>query len=61
MDPGHRCVRWEREIGRPLSYGEFGETLTTERMEVNDALGSSSRAMWASETRSGSWTAQRER
>jgi MOSC domain-containing protein YiiM len=29
---------WEREIGRPLSYGEFGENLTTERMEVNDAL-----------------------
>ncbi len=29
---------WEREIGRPLSYGEFGENLTTERMELNDAL-----------------------
>jgi MOSC domain-containing protein YiiM len=29
---------WEREIGRPLSHGEFGENLTTERMEVNDAL-----------------------
>jgi MOSC domain-containing protein YiiM len=29
---------WEREIGRPLSYGEFGENLTTEGMEVNDAL-----------------------
>jgi MOSC domain-containing protein YiiM len=29
---------WEREIGRPLSYGEFGENLNTERVEVNDAL-----------------------
>jgi MOSC domain-containing protein YiiM len=29
---------WEREIGRPLAYGEFGENLTTEGMEVNDAL-----------------------
>jgi MOSC domain-containing protein YiiM len=29
---------WEREIGRPLSYGEFGENLTTERIAVNDAL-----------------------
>ena len=29
---------WEREIGRPLSYGEFGENLTTEGMELNDAL-----------------------
>ena len=29
---------WEREIGRPLSYGEFGENLTTEGIEVNDAL-----------------------
>src|SRR2546425_12935877 len=29
---------WEREIGRPLSYGEVGEKLTTEGMELNDAL-----------------------
>jgi MOSC domain-containing protein YiiM len=29
---------WEREIGRPLSYGEFGENLTTEGIELNDAL-----------------------
>jgi MOSC domain-containing protein YiiM len=29
---------WEREIGRPLSPGEFGENLTTEGMELNDAL-----------------------
>jgi MOSC domain-containing protein YiiM len=29
---------WEGEIGRPLSFGEFGENLTTERIEVNDAL-----------------------
>ncbi|HXN81591.1 MAG TPA: MOSC domain-containing protein [Myxococcales bacterium] len=29
---------WEREIGRPLSHGEFGENLTTEGMEVNSAL-----------------------
>ena len=29
---------WEREIGRPLSYGEFGENLTTEGMDLNDAL-----------------------
>ena len=29
---------WEREIGRTLSYGEFGENLTTEGMELNDAL-----------------------
>ncbi len=29
---------WEREIGRPLAYGEFGENLTTEGIEVNDAL-----------------------
>jgi MOSC domain-containing protein YiiM len=29
---------WEREIGRSLSYGEFGENLTTEGIEVNDAL-----------------------
>src|SRR5438270_6726893 len=29
---------WERELGLPLAYGVFGENLTTERMEVNDAL-----------------------
>ena len=29
---------WEREIGRPLSYGEFGENLTTEGTDLNDAL-----------------------
>jgi len=29
---------WGQEIGRPLSYGEFGENLTTEGLEVNDAL-----------------------
>ena len=29
---------WEREIGRALAPGEFGENLTTERMELNDAL-----------------------
>jgi MOSC domain-containing protein YiiM len=29
---------WEREIGRPLSYGEFGENLSTERIAINDAL-----------------------
>jgi MOSC domain-containing protein YiiM len=29
---------WAGEIGRPLSYGEFGENLTTEGIELNDAL-----------------------
>ncbi len=29
---------WEQEIGRPLSYGEFGENLTTQGMDLNDAL-----------------------
>src|SRR5229473_8026520 len=29
---------WERELGRSLSYGEFGENLTSEGIEVNDAL-----------------------
>ena len=29
---------WEREIGRSLSHGEFGENLTTERIDVNNAL-----------------------
>ena len=29
---------WERTIGRALSYGELGENLTTEGIDVNDAL-----------------------
>ena len=29
---------WQQEIGRSLGYGEFGENLTTEGIEVNDAL-----------------------
>ena len=29
---------WEQEIGRSLAYGEFGQNLTTEGVEVNDAL-----------------------
>ena len=29
---------WEKQIGRPLAYGELGENLTTEGVEVNDAL-----------------------
>jgi MOSC domain-containing protein YiiM len=29
---------WEQEIGRALANGEFGENLTTEGMNVNDAL-----------------------
>jgi MOSC domain-containing protein YiiM len=29
---------WERETGRSLAFGEFGENLTTEGIEVNDAL-----------------------
>jgi MOSC domain-containing protein YiiM len=29
---------WEEQIGRPLAYGEFGENLTTERIDVNAAL-----------------------
>ena len=29
---------WEDKIGRSLSYGAFGENLTTEGIEVNDAL-----------------------
>ena len=29
---------WEQEIGRPLAYGEFGENLTTEGIDVNNAL-----------------------
>jgi MOSC domain-containing protein YiiM len=28
---------WEQQIGRALAYGEFGENLTTEGIEVNDA------------------------
>src|SRR5215475_13965081 len=30
---------WEQEVGRPLENGEFGENLTTEGIEVNNALG----------------------
>lgn len=29
---------WEQEIGRSFGYGQFGENLTTEGIEVNDAL-----------------------
>lgn len=29
---------WKGKIGRPLPYGAFGENLTTEGIEVNDAL-----------------------
>ena len=29
---------WEKEIGRSLAHGEFGENLTTQGIEVNDAL-----------------------
>src|SRR6516164_2629463 len=29
---------WQQEIGRSLAYGEFGENLTTEGIEVNDAI-----------------------
>jgi MOSC domain-containing protein YiiM len=29
---------WAQEIGRPLQYGELGENLTTEGIEVNGAL-----------------------
>jgi len=29
---------WERELGRSLAYGQFGENLSTEGIEVNDAL-----------------------
>ena len=29
---------WEQEIGRSLTYGELGENLTTEKVEVNNAL-----------------------
>jgi MOSC domain-containing protein YiiM len=29
---------WEQQVGRPFAFGEFGENLTTEGIEVNDAL-----------------------
>ncbi len=29
---------WEKELGRPLGYAEFGENLTTEGIDVNGAL-----------------------
>jgi MOSC domain-containing protein YiiM len=29
---------WQQQNGRSLEYGEFGENLTTEGIEVNDAL-----------------------
>ncbi len=29
---------WEHELGRSLAYGQFGENLTTEGFEVNEAL-----------------------
>src|SRR5262245_35948850 len=29
---------WEQQIGRTLAHGEFGENLTIEGIEVNDAL-----------------------
>src|SRR5262249_38771269 len=29
---------WEQELGRSLAHGEFGENLTTEGIDVNDAL-----------------------
>jgi MOSC domain-containing protein YiiM len=29
---------WEKELGRSLQYGEFGENLTTQGIEVNNAL-----------------------
>jgi MOSC domain-containing protein YiiM len=29
---------WEQKIGRPIEYGEFGQNLTTEGIEVNEAL-----------------------
>ena len=29
---------WEQEIGRALAYGAFGQNLTTEGIDVNDAL-----------------------
>src|SRR3954453_6130 len=33
------ALRWgAKEIGRPLQYGELGENLTTEGIDVNGAL-----------------------
>jgi MOSC domain-containing protein YiiM len=29
---------WQQQIGRSLEYGQFGENLTTEEIEVNDAI-----------------------
>jgi len=29
---------WEKELGRSLGYGEFGENLTTEGIDVNNSL-----------------------
>src|SRR5260370_42656983 len=29
---------WERELGRSLSYGEFGQNLASRRIEVNAPL-----------------------
>jgi hypothetical protein len=29
---------WEREVGRSLQHGQFGENLTTEGIDVNEAL-----------------------
>ena len=29
---------WQQQIGRSLGYGEFGENLTTEGIDLNDAL-----------------------
>jgi MOSC domain-containing protein YiiM len=29
---------WEKELGRSLEYGEFGENLTTQGIDVNNAL-----------------------
>jgi MOSC domain-containing protein YiiM len=29
---------WEKQIGRPVAYAEFGENLTTEGVDVNSAL-----------------------
>jgi MOSC domain-containing protein YiiM len=29
---------WEQEVGRPFAHGEFGENLTTEGFDVNEAL-----------------------
>ena len=29
---------WQQELGRSLAFGEFGENLTTEGIDVNNAL-----------------------